>query len=65
MHNLRSHPELQHHIVLVSSASVFEIDRHNSIKAGGNDFLPKPIQAEILLEQLQKYLELDWIYRRC
>ncbi|MEG4011736.1 MULTISPECIES: hybrid sensor histidine kinase/response regulator [unclassified Microcoleus] len=60
---LRSQPELQHHIVLVSSASVFEIDRHNSIKAGGNDFLPKPIQAETLLEQIQKYLKLDWLYK--
>jgi signal transduction histidine kinase/FixJ family two-component response regulator len=63
LHSLRSHPELQHHIVLVSSASVFEIDRLNSIKAGGNDFLPKPIQAEMLLEQVQKYLKLEWIYQ--
>ncbi|MCC3467058.1 MAG: response regulator [Microcoleus sp. PH2017_06_SFM_O_A] len=63
LHSLRSHPELQHHIVLVSSASVFEIDRLNSIKAGGNNFLPKPIQAEILLEQVQKYLKLEWIYQ--
>ncbi len=63
LHLLRSQRELQHHIVLVSSASVFEVDRLNSIKAGGNDFLPKPIQAEILLEQVQKYLELDWIYQ--
>ncbi|WP_293354495.1 MULTISPECIES: hybrid sensor histidine kinase/response regulator [unclassified Microcoleus] len=63
LHSLRSHRELQHHIVLVSSASVFEIDRHNSITAGGNDFLPKPIQAEILLEQVQKYLKLEWIYQ--
>lgn len=63
LHNLRSQPELQHHIVLVSSASVFDIDRHNSIKAGGNDFLPKPIIAETLLEQLQKYLNLEWIYQ--
>ncbi len=58
-----SQRELQHHIVLVSSASVFEIDRQNSINAGGNDFLPKPIQAETLLEQVQKYLKLDWIYQ--
>ncbi|WP_293151732.1 hybrid sensor histidine kinase/response regulator [Microcoleus sp. bin48.metabat.b7b8b9.023] len=63
LHSLRSHRELQHHIVLVSSASVFEIDRLNSIKAGGNNFLPKPIQAEILLEQVQKYLKLEWIYQ--
>ena len=63
LQKLRSQRELQHHIVLVSSASVFEIDRHNSIKAGGNDFLPKPIQAQTLLEQVQKYLKLDWIYK--
>ena len=63
LRKLRSQPELQHHVVLVSSASVFEIDRHNSIKAGGNDFLPKPIIAETLLEQVQKYLELEWIYK--
>ncbi|MEG4317736.1 MULTISPECIES: ATP-binding protein [unclassified Microcoleus] len=63
LRSLRSHPDLQHHIVLVSSASVFDLDRHNSIKAGGNDFLPKPIIAETLLEQLQKYLNLEWIYQ--
>ncbi len=59
---VRSHPKLQELIVLVSSASVFEIDRFKSIDAGGNDFLPKPVQAEVLLEQLQKYLNLNWIY---
>ncbi len=62
LQKLRSHPKLQDKIVLVSSASVFDIDRHKSIDAGGNDFLPKPIQAETLFEQLQKHLHLDWIY---
>ncbi|MGD2183925.1 ATP-binding protein [Lusitaniella coriacea] len=62
LRQLRSRPQLQDKIVLVSSASVFELDRHKSIDAGGNDFLPKPVQAETLLEQLQKYLQLDWIY---
>ncbi|MGB3401222.1 MAG: ATP-binding protein [Microcoleaceae cyanobacterium] len=62
LQKLRSHPQLQDKIVLVSSASVFEIDRHKSLDAGGDDFLPKPVQAEILLEQLQKYLQLDLIY---
>ncbi|MEM8861449.1 MAG: ATP-binding protein [Chloroflexota bacterium] len=57
-----SHPQLQNQIVLVSSASVFENDRHKSLDAGGNDFLPKPVQAETLLELLQKHLQLDWIY---
>ncbi|WP_236505472.1 hybrid sensor histidine kinase/response regulator [Tychonema sp. BBK16] len=62
LQKLRSHPELQEMPVLVSSASVFESDRHKSLAAGGNDFLPKPIQADILLELIQKYLQLDWIY---
>jgi signal transduction histidine kinase/DNA-binding NarL/FixJ family response regulator len=59
---LRSHPKLQAMPILVSSASVFEIDRHKSLAAGGNEFLPKPVQADILLELIQKYLQLDWIY---
>ncbi|MGC1309861.1 MAG: MASE1 domain-containing protein [Phormidesmis sp.] len=62
MQKLRSHPKLQHHTVIVSSASVFEIDRHKSIEAGGDDFLSKPVQAEVLLALLEKYLQLNWIY---
>ncbi|MGB3534266.1 MAG: ATP-binding protein [Microcoleaceae cyanobacterium] len=62
LQKLRSHPQLQDKIVLVSSASVFDIDRHKSLDAGGNDFLPKPVQAETLLKQLQQYLKLNWIY---
>lgn len=62
LQKIRSHPKLQHHIILVSSASVFEIDRHKSIDAGGSDFLPKPVQMDILLDQLQNYLHLSWIY---
>ncbi len=59
---LRSHPQIQNKRVLVSSASVFELDRHKSIDAGGNDFLPKPIEAETLLELIQRHLQLNWIH---
>ncbi len=62
LHKLRSHPQLENLVVLVSSASVFDIDRHKSLDAGGNDFLPKPVQAETLLELIQKHLQLNWIY---
>lgn len=62
LQKLRSHPKLQNQIVLVSSASVFDIDRHKSLDAGGNDFLPKPIEAQTLLELIQKHLQLNWIY---
>lgn len=49
-------------IVVVSSASVFESDRQKSLQAGANDFLPKPIQKETLLQSLQKNLSLEWVY---
>jgi len=49
-------------VIIVSSASVFETDQHRSLEAGGNDFLPKPIQAIELLQKIQKHLQLEWIY---
>ncbi|MFB2892296.1 PAS domain S-box protein [Aerosakkonemataceae cyanobacterium BLCC-F50] len=48
--------------IIVSSASVFESDQYRSIEAGGNAFLPKPVMAKELLEKIQKYLKLEWIY---
>ncbi len=48
--------------VIVSSASVFESDRQKSLDAGANDFLPKPIQAQLFLQMLQKHLGLEWVY---
>ncbi len=62
LRQIRAHPQLRDAIVLVSSASVFEIDRQKSLDAGGNDFLPKPVQADLLLGLLKKYLQLDWVY---
>lgn len=49
-------------IIIVSSASVFETDQYRSLEAGGNTFIPKPVQATELLEKLQKYLDLEWVY---
>jgi signal transduction histidine kinase/CheY-like chemotaxis protein len=63
LQHLRQNPAYQTLPVIVSSASVFEIDRNKSIAAGGNTFLPKPVQAEILLEQIQEQLQLEWVYQ--
>jgi signal transduction histidine kinase/DNA-binding NarL/FixJ family response regulator len=60
--HLRQIPAYQTLPVIVSSASVFELDQDNSIAAGGNSFLAKPVQAEILLAKLQEQLQLEWIY---
>ena len=48
--------------IIALSASVFEHNRQQSLDAGCNDFLPKPVKAENLLEALRQQLKLEWIY---
>ena len=62
MKELRNSSELKDTIILASSASIFESNQYKSYNAGANAFLPKPIQAEQIIELLNKYLQLDWIY---
>lgn len=59
---LRCLPEFQSTIFIASSTRVFEYDREKTHQAGCNNFLPKPIQTEVLLQQLQQYLHLEWLY---
>ena len=59
---IRSNSQFQERAIIVSSASVFESDRQKSLEAGGNEFLPKPVQIDELLMLLQKYLKLQWLY---
>jgi len=49
-------------IIIVCSASVFETDQYRSLEAGANAFIAKPVQATELLQKLQQYLELEWVY---
>ena len=58
---LRQHPNLTKTPILASSASVFEFDRQTSRQAGFDDFLPKPVQVDILIKVLQSTLDLIWI----
>ncbi|MEB3292562.1 MAG: ATP-binding protein [Synechococcales bacterium] len=59
---VRRSPDLQEALVLVSSASVYDLDRQKSLDAGGTDFLAKPVQAQELYNLLGKYLQLEWLY---
>ena len=49
--------------VIVSSASVSNMDKQQSLNTGGNDFLTKPVQVEELFHMLHQYLQLTWIYQ--
>jgi PAS domain S-box-containing protein len=59
---LRQSPVLKEKIIIASSASVYEAYKDRSLAIGSNAFLPKPIQVEKLLEQLQQHLNLTWDY---
>ncbi|WP_392534260.1 response regulator [Nostoc sp. C117] len=59
---LRQQEEFQNLTIIVSSASVFESDQHKSLGVGADDFLPKPVHADDLLQKLEKYLQIEWVY---
>ncbi|MEM6445969.1 MAG: ATP-binding protein [Cyanobacteria bacterium J06642_2] len=60
--NLRLIPEGKSVVFIACSASVLEDDQFESLSAGADEFLPKPVQAELLLEILRNRLNLRWIY---
>ena len=60
---VRQHPALIDTVIIATSASVFEDDKQRSLQAGCHAFIPKPIEAPLLLEVLQQWLRLAWTYR--
>ena len=59
---IRQIPELNDVIVLAVSANAFKLARQESLAAGCDDFIAKPIQLEEFLEKLRIHLGLEWIY---
>ncbi|OQW91486.1 MAG: hypothetical protein BWK79_16735 [Beggiatoa sp. IS2] len=61
---IRAISEFKEIPIIAASASVFEHHHQESINAGCNDFLAKPIREESLFNTLEKYLKLSWIYEQ-
>ncbi len=59
---IRQTPALEKTPIIVSSAKVFARDQEDSLQAGADAFLPKPVQIDLLFAYLEKYLQLDWVY---
>ncbi|MEH1951469.1 MAG: ATP-binding protein [Nostoc sp.] len=59
---LRKSEQFKEIAVIASSASVFAADQYKSIDVGANAFLPKPVEAEMLLEMLRQFLQLEWVF---
>ena len=62
LRRLRQLPDLANTVALVSSASVSLASQYKSSRAGGDDFIPKPVQANELFAAMKKHLKLNWIY---
>jgi signal transduction histidine kinase/FixJ family two-component response regulator len=62
--HLREVAELADTCVLVSSASVSLAAQSKSSQAGGDDFIPKPVQAETLFSAIGRHLNLVWKYEK-
>ena len=58
LRQLRSSETFKNVPSIVSSASVYEMDRQKSLEAGGDDFLPKPMQLDELFSVLEKHLQI-------
>jgi len=53
---------LQHSIIIMVSANATEEAREQSLQAGCDTFLLKPIDMNILLNILREKLEIEWLY---
>ncbi|GET40396.1 hybrid sensor histidine kinase/response regulator [Microseira wollei] len=62
LRRLRQIAGLKEVVAIASSASVFDTDQNKSLDAGADEFLPKPLPAEKLLEILRVHMELTWVY---
>jgi DNA-binding NarL/FixJ family response regulator len=59
---LRQLPDFATTPIIASSATIFEVDMQASLDAGCSSFFPKPIEFTGLIAELQRHLELQWIY---
>jgi CheY-like chemotaxis protein len=60
---IRQSPVLAATKIIATSASSYDQDREQSLAAGADLFLPKPIVLPQLFEAVEKLLELQWHYQ--
>lgn len=59
---LRQLPDFQDLPIIASPASLSHVEKQESLDAGCSAFLPKPIDLELLLQELEQLLGLTWLY---
>ena len=63
LHHIRNTEKFKNTKVFVSSASVAQSDQQMALHYGGNDFLEKPVDANVLFDLLATHLNLTWTYQ--
>ncbi len=61
---IRAQPDHQTLPIIAISASINKETHRESLEAGCNEFIPKPVSMEKLLEILQRYLPLTWVFQQ-
>ncbi|MBO3461474.1 ATP-binding protein [Aetokthonos hydrillicola Thurmond2011] len=59
---LRQLPDFISTPIIVSPATLSQVDMQASLDAGCNSFFPKPIEFTGLLAELKRLLQLQWVY---
>ena len=59
--HIRSMQDLRHHKIVVSSASVSQVDQQQALNSGGDRFLSKPVNVEELFAVISDCLDLEWL----
>ncbi|MDB9519918.1 ATP-binding protein [Roseofilum reptotaenium CS-1145] len=60
--HIRAAEDLHHYQIVVSSASVAQVDQQNALDGGGDRFLAKPVDANTLFAIVSECLDLQWLY---
>jgi len=61
---IRNMPEIKDTAVIAVSAGVFNQTRNECLESGCDDFIPKPVITDELLEKISKHLSLQWKYAK-
>ncbi len=59
---IKQNPKGKDTVIIALTASAFEEQREAILRAGCDDFLPKPFQQEVLLEKIAHHLGVRYLY---
>jgi CheY-like chemotaxis protein len=59
---IKQTPKGRETIIIALTADAFEEQREAILRAGCDDFLPKPFKREVLLEKMAHYLGVHYLY---